>query len=1032
MVASVQGYAEVVTLLIDAGVDVNACCNGVTALMEASENGHAEVAALLRNAGAEDTDEVDPNTVFENQDFSDDAAEAGGEGDAPAAEEVHTDGDGTGANCNVAREVTLSTGLSIGMQLEPLTHDDGCGVHVFSTNPGGQAESTGKVFAGDVITHVNGVSVSKTPLIQVIALIKAESTVTFALVAFDTYLLQVSSPRTFAKAVAAQTLVKDAPTPKKGSSSSSSSSSSGGGGGKTVATPKRKMGFFSRLFKSKTKGAGSGSSTTGLPDAFEASLEELKVHDAAIKGYRVDAAEAESTALVSDYKLLLVRTLSLKARSVVAEVRGRERAQLDEFARNNTERDVEHFKRVFAVDWDSASEEARSTLIALADQEHDVIATQLRAEAQNAELGARLSPIERASASIAKEVERLQLRSESAKLRALAIPTDEEKASAAAEQAALEKAANRAAVEKEAAAQMEAAEADIVATAEQEAEEADKSDERKGRAVPLPPLPPFSMPALTALPSTPTPSAAPPPSKRIKKQAAAMKAKLAAAAAARPGKRKYGEKTQKKMSLFNRIFRKAVKIDSNPWSAESIQLAAAEEESASLVKEYKALLMRAESLEVRSVIVEVRKKERADFALASKEGIGLGQYHEYERVFDLDWGTACSDARATLAAMVGRGHEAFAAQLRAEARNMELGARLVPIEDASASIAEEIQQLKLRSEAVKARTAEIERKRAVFAAAEAACMFVVRAMAISQRAAAAFAAAELERLRQAKLAADKALAEAAAVEVAAAEMEAAAAEMERLRLEIATAEAEAAVEADRLRLIAEIDAERLRLEAIAAEAEAAAEADRLRLVAEAEAERLRLEIVAAEAAREAAEEEERRQIAIAKTVAAKVAAKKAAAERKAAEAAKVQAEIDAAAAMAAKEAEIEAEVNAAAVKAALAAKDEVDANLKIRLEAVEAKRTQMIEDAVVRATLEGREQGKKDAIVALAAAESNAKADAARAAVEAATEASVKERAEGDSAIAAIHKKVEEDSFFATTQAAAAAKAGVETGMSPL
>ena len=1031
MVASVQGYAEVVTLLIDAGVDVNACCNGVTALMEASENGHAEVAALLRNAGAEDTDEVDPNTVFENQDFSDDAAEAGGEGDAPAAEEVHTDGDGTGANCNVAREVTLSTGLSIGMQLEPLTHDDGCGVHVFSTNSGGQAESTGKVFAGDVITHVNGVSVSKTPLIQVIALIKAESTVTFALVAFDTYLLQVSSPRTFAKAGAAKMLVKDAPTPKKGSSSSSSSSG-GGGGGKTVATPKRKMGFFSRLFKSKTKGAGSGSSTTGLPDAFEASLEELKVHDAAIKGYRVDAAEAESTALVSDYKLLLVRTLSLKARSVVAEVRGRERAQLDEFARNNTERDVEHFKRVFAVDWDSASEEARSTLIALADQEHDVIATQLRAEAQNAELGARLSPIERASASIAKEVERLQLRSESAKLRALAIPTDEEKASAAAEQAALEKAANRAAVEKEAAAQMEAAEADIVATAEQEAEEADKSDERKGRAVPLPPLPPFSMPALSALPSTPTPSAAPPPSKRIKKQAAAMKAKLAAAAAARPGKRKYGEKTQKKKSLFNRIFRKAVKIDSNPWSAESIQLAAAEEESASLVKEYKALLMRAESLEVRSVIVEVRKKERADFALASKEGIGLGQYHEYERVFDLDWGTACSDARATLAAMVGRGHEAFAAQLRAEARNMELGARLVPIEDASASIAEEIQQLKLRSEAVKARTAEIERKRAVFAAAEAACMFVVRAMAISQRAAAAFAAAELERLRQAKLAADKALAEAAAVEVAAAEMEAAAAEMERLRLEIATAEAEAAVEAGRLRLIAEIDAERLRLEAIAAEAEAAAEADRLRLVAEAEAERLRLEVVAAEAAREAAEEEERRQIAIAKTVAAKVAAKKAAAERKAAEAAKVQAEIDAAAAMAAKEAEIEAEVNAAAVKAALAAKDEVDANLKIRLEAVEAKRTQMIEDAVVRATLEGREQGKKDAIVALAAAESNAKADAARAAVEAATEASVKERAEGDAAIAAVHKKVEEDSFFATTQAAAAAKAGVETGMSPL
>ena len=46
---------DVAKLLIENGADVNAKDNdGVTALMQASENGHTEIVSLLKSAGAEE------------------------------------------------------------------------------------------------------------------------------------------------------------------------------------------------------------------------------------------------------------------------------------------------------------------------------------------------------------------------------------------------------------------------------------------------------------------------------------------------------------------------------------------------------------------------------------------------------------------------------------------------------------------------------------------------------------------------------------------------------------------------------------------------------------------------------------------------------------------------------------------------------------------------------------------------------------------------------------------------------------------
>ncbi len=52
-VASQKGYAEGVKLLIEAGADLNQCCDGATPLYMASENGHAEAVEILIQAGAD-------------------------------------------------------------------------------------------------------------------------------------------------------------------------------------------------------------------------------------------------------------------------------------------------------------------------------------------------------------------------------------------------------------------------------------------------------------------------------------------------------------------------------------------------------------------------------------------------------------------------------------------------------------------------------------------------------------------------------------------------------------------------------------------------------------------------------------------------------------------------------------------------------------------------------------------------------------------------------------------------------------------
>jgi C-terminal processing protease CtpA/Prc len=62
-----------------------------------------------------------------------------------------------GAGLYQPRKVTLSlaNGKALGLKLKK-NPDTGKGPAVKSIDPGGQAEATGKVREGDIITHING------------------------------------------------------------------------------------------------------------------------------------------------------------------------------------------------------------------------------------------------------------------------------------------------------------------------------------------------------------------------------------------------------------------------------------------------------------------------------------------------------------------------------------------------------------------------------------------------------------------------------------------------------------------------------------------------------------------------------------------------------------------------------------------------------------------------------------------------------------------------------------------------------------
>merc|ERR1719272_628226 len=78
--------------------------------------------------------------------------------------------------------MSTANGKSLGMQLKPLSATDGCGLAIHAVDAGGQAEAAGSVYAGDVVTHVNGTDVMKMPLGKIAALIKSNPTCTLRLV----------------------------------------------------------------------------------------------------------------------------------------------------------------------------------------------------------------------------------------------------------------------------------------------------------------------------------------------------------------------------------------------------------------------------------------------------------------------------------------------------------------------------------------------------------------------------------------------------------------------------------------------------------------------------------------------------------------------------------------------------------------------------------------------------------------------------------------------------------------------------------
>ena len=93
------------------------------------------------------------------------------------------------AAAEIPRVVTLQTSnnQTVGMKLKP-THSTGCGLSVLSVDVGGQAEATGNVFDGDIITHVNGIDISEMQMLHVAKLIQSNDTCDLRLILGSTAL----------------------------------------------------------------------------------------------------------------------------------------------------------------------------------------------------------------------------------------------------------------------------------------------------------------------------------------------------------------------------------------------------------------------------------------------------------------------------------------------------------------------------------------------------------------------------------------------------------------------------------------------------------------------------------------------------------------------------------------------------------------------------------------------------------------------------------------------------------------------------